>query len=242
MNILAVGCHPDDLEIGCGGTLARYAQEGHRVTMVHVTNGNMGHVEIRPEELREIRLKEAEKGALTLGADGILTLDIGDLVVNANQHGPIERMVAIIRDIQPDVIITHSPDDYMKDHVEVSKLVFDASFSASVPHFAEDEPRTVPDPLPSAQITPLYYMDTLAGVNFQPSEYVDITSTIEIKIRALDCHASQVKWMLAHDQIDFLEFVRTVARFRGLQCGAAYAEGFRSCQTWPRLTTRRWLP
>jgi N-acetylglucosamine malate deacetylase 1 len=242
MNILAVGCHPDDLEIGCGGTLARFAQEGHRVTMVHVANGNMGHVQIPPDELRLIRRKEAEQAANILGAAEIFSLDIGDLVVDANHLATISRMVALIRDVQPDVIITHAPEDYMKDHVEVSKLVFDASFSASVPHFADSEPRGIPDPLPAAKITPLYYMDTLAGVNFLPVEYVDIRATIEIKLKALDCHASQVKWMLAHDGIDFLDFVRTTAKFRGLQCGAAYAEGFRPCQTWPRLTTRRWLP
>ena len=51
MNILAVGCHPDDLEIGCGGTLARFAQMGHRITMCHVANGNMGHVILSPDEV-----------------------------------------------------------------------------------------------------------------------------------------------------------------------------------------------
>ena len=55
MNILAIGCHPDDLEIGCGGTLARYAAEGSRVTLCVVANGNMGHVIIQPEELRRAR-------------------------------------------------------------------------------------------------------------------------------------------------------------------------------------------
>jgi LmbE family N-acetylglucosaminyl deacetylase len=91
-------------------------------------------------------------------------------------------------------------------------------------------------------IVPLYYMDTLAGVNFLPTEYVDISSTIEEKLQALDCHQSQIRWMMEHDKIDFLEFVRTCSRFRGLQCGSLYAEGFRQCMTWPRLTTKRLLP
>lgn len=61
MNILAVGCHPDDLEIGCGGTLALYVKQGHSVVMCHVANGDKGHAVILPLELAEIRAKEAEK-------------------------------------------------------------------------------------------------------------------------------------------------------------------------------------
>ena len=63
MNILAIGCHPDDLEIACAGTLAKYAARGDRVIMCHVANGNLGHAVIMPEELREIRMKEAENAA-----------------------------------------------------------------------------------------------------------------------------------------------------------------------------------
>lgn len=235
MNILAVGCHPDDLEIGCGGTLALYTQAGHRVTMVHVANGNVGHAIIPPEELRMIRLAEARRAAQLLSAVEILTLDISDLEVDSTRPETVRQMVDIVRHTQPDVILTHDPGDYMKDHVEVSRLVFDASFSASVPHYNTPTPGVAP-------IVPIYYMDTVAGVNFIPTEYVDISETVEIKLEALDCHESQIKWMRDHDGIDFLDFVRTTSKFRGLQCGVGYAEGFRQCLTWPRLSTRRWLP
>lgn len=235
MNILAVGCHPDDLEISCGGTLALYAMSGHCVIMVHVANGNMGHAVIMPDELRQIRQKEAQQAGSVLGASRVISLDIGDLAVDSHHPELVRAMADVIRQVQPEVIITHSPEDYMRDHVEVSRLVFDASFSASVPHYQTSTPGI-------AAITPIYYMDTLAGVNFLPTEYVDISATIEIKLKALDCHESQVKWMRDHDGIDFLEFTRTTSRFRGLQCSAAYAEGFRPCLTWPRLTTRRLLP
>jgi LmbE family N-acetylglucosaminyl deacetylase len=133
------------------------------------------------------------------------------------------------------VIITHPQEDYMKDHVEVGRLVFDASFSASVPHYLTPTPGV-------ARITPLFYMETVAGVNFIPTEYVDISATVEAKIQALNCHESQIKWMYDHDGIDFLDFVRTGAKFRGQQCSTAYAEGFRQCLTWPRLAARRLLP
>ncbi|MEG2939314.1 MAG: hypothetical protein RR829_03730, partial [Oscillospiraceae bacterium] len=141
----------------------------------------------------------------------------------------------IIRKTRPDFIITHNPDDYMEDHVQTSKLVYEASFTSSVPHMYPENPGydTVP---------PIYYMDTLAGVGFLPEEYVDVTDDIDTKLRALACHESQIKWMLEHDKIDFLEFVRSCSRFRGLQSGAQYAEGFRTCKAWPRQITKRLLP
>lgn len=235
MNILAVGCHPDDLEIGCGGTLARYAQAGHAVSMCIVANGNLGHVEIPPPELRAIRAAEARRASQILGAQRLEMLDVGDLLVDSNRAETVNALVDVIRRVQPDLIITHPQEDYMKDHVEVSRLVFDASFSASVPHYLTPTPG-------AAKITPIYYMDTVAGVNFLPAEYVDVSAVIEQKLQALDCHVSQIRWLRDHDGIDFLDFVRTVAKFRGLQCGVPYAEGFRLCQTWPRIPTTRLLP
>ncbi len=235
MNILAVGCHPDDLEIGCGGTLARYAREGHRVTMGIVANGNMGHVVIEPDELRAVRAAESRQAARLLGAVEVVLLDVNDLEVEAANPDTVRKLVDLIRRVQPDVIITHPPEDYMRDHVETSQLVFHASFSASIPHYLTDTPGV-------ARLTPIYYMDTVAGLNFLPGEYVDISATVETKLQALSRHASQVRWLADHDGVDFLDFVRTVAKFRGLQCGAAYAEGFRVCQTWPRVPTSRVLP
>jgi N-acetylglucosamine malate deacetylase 1 len=235
MKVLAVGCHPDDLEIACFGTLARYVREGAQVSLCHVANGNLGHAVIRPEELRRIRIGEAKEAASLIGVRDIVTLDVGDLEVRAKDAALLRLMVDLVRRVQPDVILTHDPDDYMQDHREVSQLVFDGSFSASVPFYETPTPGV-------AGIAPLFYMDTLAGVGFLPEQYVDVTSTVELKIAALAAHHSQIDWMKEHDGIDFLEFVRTCTRFRGLQSGVAYAEGFRAAADWPRLSTKRLLP
>jgi len=234
MNVLAIGCHPDDIEVACAGTMAKYVKEGHNVTVCHVANGDMGHAIIQPKELREMRIGEA-KNAGALAGIKVVTCDIGDVVVYDGQKEQRDKVVDVIRAAQPDVIITHSPNDYMPDHTAVSKLVFDASFVASVPHY-----KTEVDAI--AKVTPLYYMDTLAGVNFIPTEYVDITDTIDLKLQMLECHISQMKWMRDHDNIDFAEFVRTCARFRGLQCGVQYAEAFTPCLAWPKLVPQRMLP
>jgi len=234
MNILAIGCHPDDLEIGCGGTLARYAQEGHRVVMCHIANGNMGHKVIAPDELAVIRHKEAQDAAKLLGAE-ILSMGVNDLFVNNQNEDDIRRLVDVIRYAKPDVIITHDPDDYMRDHVQASEMVFNASFSASITHY-----QTQHDCLDT--IPPIYFMDTLAGMGFIPTEYVDISKTIDLKLQALQCHDSQIRWMREHDGIDFLNFMRTCSKYRGLQCNVAYAEGFKPCIRWPRMASTRLLP
>lgn len=234
MNVLAIGCHPDDLEIGCFGTLARFVKEGHHVTACHITNGDLGHVEIEPPELRVIRNKEAENAAKVIGAEAV-TLDTGDLTVDSMNEELNRELLRIIRDVKPDLIISHTPQDYMRDHVETGAMAFRTSFQATVKH-------KYPAYSATARVAPLYYMDTLAGVNFNPTEYVDISEVIELKLEALACHESQIVWMKDHDGIDFIDFVRTCSKFRGLQCGVEYAEGFTMCQTWPRLTTKRLLP
>lgn len=234
MEVLAIGCHPDDLEIACFGTLARCIQRGDHVTICHVANGCRGHALIEPVRLREIRLKEAKDAGSCIGAT-VCTLDIPDLEVNSGDREQVKALTELIRQVKPDFIITHSPLDYMPDHLEVQKLVFNASFSASIWDQNNRSAGVAP-------VTPLYYMDTLAGVHFLPTDYVDISSVIQDKLQALNCHRSQIDWMRDHDHIDFSDFVKTCSRYRGLQCGVAYAEGFQYADVWPRRTPYRLLP
>ena len=232
MNVLAIGCHPDDIEISCCGTLAKCVKRGDKVTVCHVANGNMGHEIIKPDELRVMRREEAKKAGSLAGIE-VVTIDIGDLRVNGADFSQRDKIAELIIKVQPDFIITHSPTDYMNDHREVSKLVFDASFVASVPQYNNGG---------KSAVVPVYYMDNLAGLNFNPTEYVDITDEIDLKIDMLECHESQLKWMRDHDNIDFAEFVRTCSRYRGIQCGVAYAEAFTQEYAWPKVTTKRLLP
>ena len=134
MNVLAIGCHPDDIEISCCGTLAKCVKRGDKVTVCHVANGNMGHEIIPPDELRQIRANEAKAAGKLAGIE-VVTLDIGDLLVNGYDISQRDKVTELIRKVQPDFIITHSPTDYMPDHLAVSRLVVDASFAASVPQY-----------------------------------------------------------------------------------------------------------
>lgn len=235
MNVLAIGCHPDDLEIACGGTLRKYVEQGATVYMCHIANGNMGHVIIEPDELAVIRTKEAEAAGAILGAKEVINLDVGDMLVDSHNVEIMDAVGDVVRHARPDVIITHNDADYMQDHTEASRLATNGSVCAGLGH----RPRNY-DSFQS--FTPVFFMDTLAGVDFQPTQYVDITDQIEIKLRALRCHESQLKWMSDHDGIDFADMVKTCSKYRGYQCGVAYAEGFRAYNVYPRYSTKHLLP
>ena len=233
MRVMAVGAHPDDIELQCAGTLARCIQRGDAVAMVYMTNGNMGHTVIMPEELAEIRHEEAKKSAGVIGAS-FYWLDHSDFTVEVD---PVTTMqlVEVIRDFRPDLLITHSGQDYIRDHNNTGHVVFKASFDASVPHVEGKNPF-------HDKIVPIFEMDTLFGLRFEPTEYVDITAVIETKKRALGCHESQVKWLKEHDGIDVVQDMLVSAQYRGLQCGVKYAEGFKRVNVWGRLGTERLLP
>ena len=203
MNVLAIGAHPDDVEIACSGTLAKCVKRGDRVVVCHASTGNLGHVIIPPDELTKIRAAEAERAGKMAGIEVIGGM-FDDLDIYDNNKAARDKIIDVIKYADPDFIITHNPDDYMPDHTAVSRLV--------------------------------------AGVNFQPTEYVDISEEIDLKIRMLECHESQLVWMREHDGIDFADMVRTCSRYRGYQCGADYAEGFRPCQVYLKGTTKRLLP
>ncbi|MBC7288387.1 MAG: PIG-L family deacetylase [Armatimonadetes bacterium] len=233
LRVLAVGAHPDDVEILCGGTLAKYAARGCEVFIGIATDGAAGHAVIKPEELREIRMKEATAAAEVIGAQ-IRFLDEPDEWLFHDRRTR-EKFIELIRWADPQVIITHNPDDYHPDHRACSDLVFAASFLSTLPHI-------MPEITAQKSVAALYYMDSLAGVGFVPEFYVDITDTYAKKIEMLSKHESQVAWLRDHDNIDILQFVQTVARRRGVECGVQYAEGFKAAWVWPRVHPRHLLP
>jgi LmbE family N-acetylglucosaminyl deacetylase len=234
MRVLAVGAHPDDLEIHCGGTLARFAQEGHSVVMCHVASGDKGSSVLPAQQLARVRADEARRATLAVGATHA-TLGVPDGEISASDPEQRRAMIDLVRVVRPDVAITHSTDDYLADHDETSRLVFDATFAATLPLLETDQP-------PHGFVAPLYWMETSRGLGFNPSEFVDVSPVIDTKVAMLEAHESQLRWLRDHDGIDIVEQMRTAARFRGYQCGVEYAEGFIPCVRALRATTRRLLP
>jgi len=233
MNVLAVGSHPDDLEILCGGTLAKCAARGDKVTMVCAANGDCGSAVHSREQIAAIRRKEAEAAAAVIGAE-YHCLDYSDLEIPVDLEART-KLAEIIRRCQPDFIITHACNDYMLDHRNAGELAQVASFDATIPNLKTESPAY-------NRVVPIYYMDTVAGVGFEPVEYVDITDHFETKARMLACHESQVAWLRHHDAVQVDEMMEITARFRGVQAGVRYAEAFRPALMWGRVVGRRLLP
>ena len=176
MRVLAIGAHPDDIELACSGTLAKCVKRGDTVIVCHVSSGNLGHVVIPPDELQIIRANEAKSAGNIAGIE-VIWGGFHDLDIYDNNKEARDKIVDIIKYADPDFIITHSPDDYMPDHTAVSRLVFDASFTATLPNYKTKYNKP-------AKLVPIYYMDTLSGVNFNPTEYVDISDEIELKMNS----------------------------------------------------------
>ena len=233
MKILAIGAHPDDVEINCIGTLIKCRKRGDEVTICHMSNGDLGHVSILPEELGTLRCREAQRAGEIAGVK-VVWGGFHDLRIYDNEEAR-DAVVALLRRERPDVIITHAPNDYMPDHCITSRLVFDASFSASVPHYRPELGEATPT-------TPIYYRCNASALNVTPSVYVDISEEMETKRQAFAVHESQIVWLKDHDNVDYVEQVEILGRFFGLQSGVRYAEVFTECNTSGRVRTARLLP
>lgn len=235
MNVLCVAAHPDDTELLCAGTLARYAQEGHQVTIAIFTDGSIGDAVVKPDVLSATREQEARDAAAVMGAQ-LIWAGITDELVFPSQEQR-HRMIDVLREADPDVIFTHSPTDYHPDHRYVGQLVFDSYFQKGLPHMPGQS-------LPACRFAKaqLYYMDNICGINFTPTEYVDITGTFELKKQMLLCHKSQFIAMEDLASTDMLDLMDVQARFRGLAAGCRYAEGFTRVDAYQRGLTRRILP
>jgi N-acetylglucosamine malate deacetylase 1 len=232
--VLAIGAHPDDLELLCGGTLARYVAGGHEVVMAHVTDGaGGGGPEADPAEVARVRQGEARAAALVVGARHV-NLGLPDGRVSSAEDDHRQAVVELVQNVDPHVILTHHPDDYHGDHREVSRLVFAAGFRAANPAAVGGAAVSV--------AAPIFYMDTLAGLGFEPTDWVDVSEWMETKRAMLSAHASQLGYMSSTFGVDLLEQTTVTGRFRGIQGGVTYAEAFQASRTWLRNPTERMLP
>jgi LmbE family N-acetylglucosaminyl deacetylase len=227
VRVLAIGAHPDDLECHCGGTLARYVAEGHEVVMCHASAGDHGAEGALGARLAAMRTEESRKAAAIAGAEHV-TLGLSDGGIRGEDAEQRRAVEELAREAAPDVVITHSAADYHPDHRELHRLVIDGV------HLAANARRPTSGPaLP--QHVPIYFMETDASLRFQPTEWVDITSTIEVKRQMAECHASELDG-------EYIEQVLARSAYRGFQCGVRYAEGFEPFPVWLRVRPYRVLP
>ena len=130
---IAIGAHPDDIEFYMAGTLLLLKQAGYAIHYLNVASGNCGSAEYNGAMTRSIRNTEARAAAKTLGAQfhPSLTDDL-EIIYNL---GLLRALSAVIREVKPRIVLTHSPQDYMEDHMTTSRLAVTAAFTRGMPNF-----------------------------------------------------------------------------------------------------------
>jgi len=202
-NILGVGAHFDDLELGCGGTLARHVADGDRVTMLVVTHSGYSSPDGAVVRDKDVALKEGQAGADVIGAE-LVSLGAETLAVQFNEK-LTAQILAVIEERRIDTIYTHWTQDVHRDHQNVGKSTLMAG--RHIPRL-------------------LMYRSNLysAEVPFGGSFYVDISDTWKIKKEAIEAHASELnrvgsKW---------IEMAQQQASLDGMAIGVAFAECFKA--------------
>ena len=205
MKILAIGAHLDDIEIACGGTLAKAVKSGHEVKVLIMSKSGYTNKDGKVQRSNEIAVKEGIEALNTLGIEDIEILDFEtkDIPFRSDVVNAIDVCVS---EYKPDAIFTHHPFDTHQAHEGVSKASIAAARRKNTIFFYEP-------------ITP----SGRSYVAFKPQMYVDITETVDIKIKALKCHVSEYNKFGAED---WIEGVRCRCGFRGYEIGTKFAESF----------------
>jgi N-acetylglucosamine malate deacetylase 1 len=193
LKILVIGAHPDDCDLSGGGTAALYRQHGHTVRFVSVTNGESGHHQKSGKELVDIRRAEAAASGKVCG----ITYD----VLN-NRDGRLQptiearfELIGLIREYDPDLILTHRPNDYHPDHRYTSQLVCDAAYMVTVPPIVPEVPALRRNP--HIAYLPDYFERPYPH---SPTVVVDVEPVIDTVVAMLDCHTSQFYEWLPYNQ------------------------------------------
>jgi LmbE family N-acetylglucosaminyl deacetylase len=232
--VLAIGAHPDDVELLCGGTLVLLHEAGWRVHVATMSPGDLGSATLDPVATATLRRDEARRAAAMVKGT-YHCVEARDFQVFFGDE-LVRRTTALLREIDPDLVLTHSPADYLADHEETSRIVRTACFAAPVAHYdaAQDGALDSGDPpRPTSRVASLYYADPVElvdalGEPVAPHFVVDVTSAMAMKELMLTCHASQREWLRAqHGEDDYVATMRRWSATRGRAAGVEFGEGFR---------------
>lgn len=240
MNIVSIGAHQDDIELNCLGTLVKYQQQGapgaHTFTNVVISNGDKGaQYDPRTPYAEIARIRESEATAVANGLGGrYVCMGQSDEYIRDTDEAR-NWVIDALREAKADLVFAPPPVDYNTDHMVTSQIAFHAVMLAAVKTIF-----TAHDPLPKTP--PLYYMDAITGLEWQPTHYVDITGVFERKCELIRLHKSQMANMQTSGGWDLVKYSQVVGAFRGIQCGVEYAEGFKPALAWPRVHAGNFLP
>jgi LmbE family N-acetylglucosaminyl deacetylase len=224
---IAVGAHPDDIEFFMAGTLLQLKRVGYEIHYLNLANGSCGSREYGPAQLSRMRRRESQSGAKILGAVFHPSL-VNDLEI-LYELTTLRRVAAILREVQPSIILTHSPQDYMEDHMNTCRLVVSAAFILGAPNFRTQPPRAaVYQDVTLYHAMPLSLGDSLRQ-RIVAGAYVDVTDVHATKLAALSAHRSQQNWLQASQgENSYLKAMENTAQQLGRESRRfKLAEGWR---------------
>ena len=223
VDILAIGAHPDDVELGCGGTLAKLISEGKKVAIIDLTQGELG-----TRGTKETRKEEAEEAAKILGISARENLKMKDGFINNSEEYQM-RIVKMIRKYQPEIVFANAIDDRHPDHAKASKLASDACFLAGLRKI-----ETELDGAAQESWRPKHVFHYIQWKNIKPEFVIDISSFMDKKIASCLAYKTQFYDPKSNEPMtpiatkDFQESLTYRAQDLGRLSGVEYAEGFTS--------------
>jgi bacillithiol biosynthesis deacetylase BshB1 len=225
VDVLAIGAHPDDVEICCGGTVCLLVEQGYTVGVVDLTRGELG-----TRGSVEQRRLEAERAAEIMGVGTRINLALADgRIENSREHQL--ALIRVIRDLRPDIALIGAPEDRHPDHGDATRLCISALFySGLVKIETESEGR------PQEPWRPSHTLHYMQGISFEPDLVVDVSSVWERRMEAVKAYMSQVHHTEYKDDSDepetfisdpgFVTYIKSRAQALGYRTGARYGEGF----------------
>lgn len=223
VDVLAIGAHPDDIELSCGGTIAKLVKDGHRVALADITQGELG-----TRGNKEIRAKEAATAAKILGVVTRRNLEIPDGDIELS-HANLRKVITLVRELTPKILIIPHSVERHPDHVHAHRLCKEAWFYSGL--------RKIETSLNGASQKPHRpdnFFEFMQWYEFTPSFIVDISNTFDAKMKAIKAHASQFYDPRSKDpetllsRPEFLERIETDSEYYGKKIGAKYGEPFYS--------------
>ncbi|HWP81207.1 MAG TPA: bacillithiol biosynthesis deacetylase BshB1 [Bacteroidota bacterium] len=223
VDILALGAHPDDIELSCGGTLAKLKKLGRSIALIDITEGELG-----TRGTKEMRQKEAEEAAKILGAVTRRNLKIPDGNIEVNQDNRL-KLIQLIRELQPKVMLIPYSVDRHPDHGRAHLLCKESWFYAGLQKI-----RTTLNGQTQHAYRPDRYYEYMQWHQVTPTFIVDISDVMDVKMNAIRAHRSQFHDPESKDpetvlsRPDFLDSVENRARYYGRRIGVQYGEPFYS--------------
>ena len=223
----AIAAHPDDIEFFMSGTLLLLQDAGYEIHYMNVANGCCGSTQYDRATITKMRHEEAIAATELIGA--VFHEPICDDLEIFYDQPTLAKVASVMREVAPEIVLTHAPADYMEDHMNVCRLATTAAFTRGMPNFSVDPPR---DPV-SGKATvyhaqPFSHRDPLRKL-VTPDMFVNVTDVVERKVKMLAKHVSQKKWL--HESQGHDSYLQTL-RDLDAECGRMsgmfkYAEGWR---------------